>query len=334
MTLSHEKIGIILATYNPNLDFLKKQLKSIQEQTFSQWICHIIDDKSQPYIHLAIAEIVKDDNRFICHFHNKNVGSYHNFERGLNYIKADSTLTAIAFADQDDIWHPAKLKILLIALNYEQQIIVHSDLALIDASDKLLYSSVWSFEGRHPEKLTPEILLLRNTITGCTMLFRTSLLDVILPFPTQTRGHWYHDHWIALIATALGSIGHVRTPLVQYRQHGANVVGALQNTGTLCREVRLWVNKGLKIKLKSYGVHRDLSYAFYQRLYRNNSEYLKQSNLSEYLKKRNPFDHRKIDGGLAILKLGWHAYCVGYCPPGITLRLWLGKLLSDIFNLF
>ncbi|NEQ48936.1 MAG: glycosyltransferase family 2 protein [Leptolyngbya sp. SIO3F4] len=332
--LSHEKVGIVLATYNPNVDFLKKQLKSIQEQTFSQWICHIVDDRSQPSIRLAITEIVKTDTRFICHFYDENVGSYHNFERGLNCVKTDNTLTSIAFADQDDIWHAAKLETLLVALNREQKVLVHSDLALIDASAQVLHPSVWSFEGRYPEKLTSEFLLLRNTVTGCTILFRTFLLSIILPFPTQTRERWYHDHWIALMATTLGPIGHVRTPLVQYRQHGTNVVGALQDTGTLCRELQLWLRKGLPIKLESYGVHRDLSYAFYQRLYRNNSQYLKQSTLSKYLEKKNPFDQGEIDGGLAILKLGWHAYCVGYCPPGITLRIWLGKLISDVSILF
>jgi hypothetical protein len=35
-----------------------------------------------------------------------------------------------------------------------------------------------------------------------------------------------HDEWLAIIAAAIGKISHIDEPLVLYRQHGANQIGA------------------------------------------------------------------------------------------------------------
>ena len=39
-----EKIAIVLATYNPNLEYFQKQIQSIKNQTYQNYICHIVDD--------------------------------------------------------------------------------------------------------------------------------------------------------------------------------------------------------------------------------------------------------------------------------------------------
>ena len=106
-----EKIGIVLATYNPKIEYLQKQIESIKSQSWENWICHIVDDCSQSIYQTAIQKIVVNDSRFICHFYKNNLNHYHNFERGLKYCAEDETLTAIALADQDDIWHTDKLSI-------------------------------------------------------------------------------------------------------------------------------------------------------------------------------------------------------------------------------
>ena len=108
-----EKIGIVLATYNPQLEYFQKQIQSIQNQTLLNWVCHIVDDCSQPEYQTAIKKIVENDSRFICHFHSNNLKHYYNFQRGLQYCIEDPKITAIAFSDQDDIWIPEKLEVLL-----------------------------------------------------------------------------------------------------------------------------------------------------------------------------------------------------------------------------
>jgi glycosyltransferase involved in cell wall biosynthesis len=60
-----EKIGIVLATYNPNLEYLQKQINSIKHQTWKNWICHIVDDCSLTKYQVGIKRIIAYDPRFI-----------------------------------------------------------------------------------------------------------------------------------------------------------------------------------------------------------------------------------------------------------------------------
>ena len=61
-------------------------------------------------------------------------------------------------------------------------------------------------------------------MTGAASVLRREVLDVALPFPREVDGS-YHDHWLALCALALGDLAYVARPLVDYVQHGANLVG-------------------------------------------------------------------------------------------------------------
>ncbi|AFW95206.1 glycosyl transferase family 2 [Anabaena sp. 90] len=314
-----QKIAIVLATYNPNLEYFQKQIESIKNQTYKNWVCHIIDDCSQMEYQIAIQKVIAEDLRFICHFHNNNLNHYHNFERGLKYAIQDSEITAIALADQDDIWYPKKLSVSLEKLRSEKAVLVHSDLEMIDSNDQIINYSTWKFEARKPEKLSTDLLLLRNVVTGCSVLFCTSLIKDVLPFPPQKRIHWYHDWWIALIAAQKGKIAHIHQPLVMYRIHGLNNVGVTQDAGKFYRELLAWISKKFKITGNSYLVHRDFSKLFYERF----QQELDNVNWS------NPFDDKNLDFGFKILKLCYKSLLSGYNSEGIALRIWVLKVLLD-----
>ncbi|MBW4487089.1 MAG: glycosyltransferase family 2 protein [Trichocoleus desertorum ATA4-8-CV12] len=320
--LSQERIGIVLATYNPNPHYFRQQIASIQSQTWQNWVCHIVDDCSQPESQQMIRDLVSQDDRFICHFHTQNLNAYHNFERGLQYVAADPTVSAIAFADQDDIWQPHKLEVSIETLRSEKALLVHSDLELIDGSDRTLHASAWEFESRHPEKLTAELLLLRNTVTGCSLVFCATLLPSVLPFPPQAEVQWYHDVWVAIVAAQLGQVAHIRQPLVRYRIHGSNTIGVVRDAGKFYRELIVWFTKKCRITGKSYLIHRNLSQAFYLRFHQQvNPQW------------RDPFSDRHLDFGLGILRLGWQSWQTGYGSEGIAFRIWALKVLFDLKKL-
>jgi hypothetical protein len=50
------------------------------------------------------------------------------------------------------------------------------------------------------------------------------LLELACPVPREVL---MHDWWLALLAAASGGIGFIPMPLVKYRQHGGNVLGAV-----------------------------------------------------------------------------------------------------------
>jgi hypothetical protein len=64
-----------------------------------------------------------------------------------------------------------------------------------------------------------------------------------------------HDWWISLVASAFGHIGYIDEPLVLYRQHGSNVIGA-KDTGSL--------RYRLQLALDGESVKRSLAQTYHQ----------------------------------------------------------------------
>ena len=238
----------------------------------------------------------------------------------MKYCLEDETVSAVALSDQDDIWYPEKLTILLEKLRSQQAVLVHSDLKMIDCEDKIINHSTWRFEGRNPEKLSIDLLLLCNVITGCSLLFCTSIINDILPFPNQDKINWYHDWWIALVAAQKGKIEHVRQPLIMYRIHGLNNVGVTKDSGRFHREILTSISKKFKFTYNSYLVRRNFSKLFYARF--------KQE--LDIVNWTNPFDDKNVDLGLKILSLACKSMASGYNSEGVAIRIWCQKVLFDI----
>jgi hypothetical protein len=81
-----------------------------------------------------------------------------------------------------------------------------------------LFASLSHFRiGRR--RSAPEVL--RGVeVRGCTMAFRASLKQYVLPIP-ESR-YWGWDYWIVLLASALGDVYPVAEPLMYYRRHSDN----------------------------------------------------------------------------------------------------------------
>jgi len=94
-------------------------------------------------------------------------------------------------------------------------------------------------------------LLVANSVTGAASLMRREVLDYALPFPPGQFAH-FHDHWIGLVALALGDIEFVERPLYDYVQHGTASLGhaaanrrvpigdRLRNQRPLSERVKRW----------------------------------------------------------------------------------------------
>jgi hypothetical protein len=67
-----------------------------------------------------------------------------------------------------------------------------------------------------------EAFASRNLPLGATVCLRRAVIGDATPIPSS----WLHDEWIALIAAAKGRVVYVDAPVIDYRQHGGNVLGA------------------------------------------------------------------------------------------------------------
>jgi glycosyltransferase involved in cell wall biosynthesis len=220
------KLVIVMACFHPNPDFFVEQIKSLQKQTCSDWICVVSDDSVDPKSIQFIQSKLLEDSRFIYLSNPGARGVVSNFENALKNIPISSEY--IFFCDQDDIWHADKMEQMLKYFQENPEMsVVHSDLRQVDSHGKLLHSSVWTSENRHLDPKNLLELLLHPCVTGCSMAIRQSLLNQVLPFPQGNEAEKIlHDHWISLIAFSQKKLGKLNRTLIDYRQHAGNVVGA------------------------------------------------------------------------------------------------------------
>ena len=208
-------VSVVLATYNGER-FLKTQLDSIVCQTYPNLEVIVVDDRSTDNTLAILQQYAARFPHVRITVNETNLGYIRNFEKGM--LMAAGEL--IALSDQDDIWHPDKLKILVAARDDND--VVFGDSRLIDDNDQPLginFSAIRALRSFD----SPLSFLIGNTVSGHNMLVTKALVQRSLPFPL----HIPHDHWLCFVATFNKSVRYVPQLLVDYRQHANNVYGIL-----------------------------------------------------------------------------------------------------------
>ena len=218
-------ISILMAVYEPRMDWLREQLTSLNDQTYPSLRLYVRDDCSPtvPYadIERCVAECITRFPYTIVR-NEKNLGSNGTFAQ----LTREAEGQLFAYCDQDDIWLPEKLTILQEAMEREGALLAYSDVSAIDDNGSQIAQSLCQLRPRltylQGEGLAPK-LFFRNCIAGCAMLVNAAAARRSLPFPQKT----VCDHWIALLAAAAGRITLVPGQMVRYRQHKHNQTGVL-----------------------------------------------------------------------------------------------------------
>lgn len=219
------RIAILMAVYEPRMDWLREQLLSLEGQTYPNLRLYIRDDSSPTVAFGEIEALVRECIRsfpFEIRRNEKNLGSNETFQRLTEEAEGDY----FAYCDQDDIWLPEKLEVLQEEMEASGAELVCSDMFIIDGDGKQVADSITKVRRRHKfasgEGLAKE-LLVRNFVTGCTILVRGGTAKECVPFcPAMV-----HDYYIALCCAAKGTIQSVEKPLIRYRIHGRNQTGVL-----------------------------------------------------------------------------------------------------------
>jgi glycosyltransferase involved in cell wall biosynthesis len=212
------RVAVCMAAYEPPPDLLVRQLDSLREQTHENWICLISDDCSGDEAFGRLIELTEGDERFVVSRSPERLGFYRNFERALSM--APPAANFVTLCDQDDRWQPGKLERLLESIGDAQ--LVYSDARIVNPTGDLVRPSYWTERSNNYTNFGS--LLLANSVTGASSLFRRELLDDALPFPPRLAKA-FHDHWLAVVAMARGEIAYVDEALWDYVQHDAAVIG-------------------------------------------------------------------------------------------------------------
>jgi glycosyltransferase involved in cell wall biosynthesis len=224
----HPRIDVLLATCNGQA-YLAAMLDSLLAQTLVDFRVVVRDDASDDGTLEVLRQYVPrfGDRLHILSDEQGRLGVVKNFEHLLSWAVQQGPADWFAFADQDDVWLPEKLAMFAatakgLIRDPEIPRVIFSDLQVVDRNREVMAPSFWRYEGIQPGDERLSLLLSRNVVTGCASMVNRRLADMALPFPSDVV---MHDWWCALIG-GFGGMHRVDSPLVQYRQHAANVVGA------------------------------------------------------------------------------------------------------------
>ena len=237
-TASLPLVTVLLATHN-GAAYLDEQLDTILAQEGVEVRVVALDDASKDATPELLAKRATLDSRItVLPSQGASGGAAANFYRLIRAIDLDSA-GLIAFADQDDVWHPTKLA-------------RHAELIAAGADGVSSNVTAFSSDGSRSliKKDYPQRdydYLLEGPGPGCTFLLSnrlTALAKERLSSDTSEASDAdFHDWLLYVLCRAKGwrwQIDSVSS--MDYRQHDSNVMGA--NVGAASAQRRLKLISG------------------------------------------------------------------------------------------
>lgn len=223
------QIAILLATYN-GIRYLPEMLNSIEAQSYQDFVCFIHDDGSED----GTADLLKQwvdahPDKYQLLVGPSQRSAKMNFLWMLSQVDAEYYL----FADQDDVWLPEKIaksfeRLQAIEADKRQPYCVFTDMYVVDSDLKLIDNSFIRYIDRSPDRVSLNHLLVDNPAAGCTFMFNHSLRNMALQLHDVNHIEM-HDIWLLALAATYGRehVCAIEEPLVYYRQHDGNEMGAV-----------------------------------------------------------------------------------------------------------
>jgi len=224
------KVSVALCTFNGE-KYIEKQLKSIINQTVVPDEIMICDDGSTDNTLFLIDKFIKaNSNTKINILINENrLKTVKNFEKAISHCTGDW----IFLCDQDDIWYPNKVELIMkFIMSQKNTLMVFTNANLIDEYDYSLHSTLWEKWNFDLEKQNlwlntknafKDLIVNDNFVTGATSVISSKLKMKSLPI--NAPAGYYHDAWFALHASALNGLRFIDESLIQYRIHDLQQVG-------------------------------------------------------------------------------------------------------------
>jgi glycosyltransferase involved in cell wall biosynthesis len=209
-------ISIIMPIYNCN-DFLEESIRSISEQTYTNWELIIVNDGSQDNPEKTISEI--EDNRInlINLRHHQGLNSA--FREGYKYAKGDFIIRQ----DGDDISAPTRLEIQEDYLESNPRVGMISCLISCFTRDQLFRKDCIFIEKIQNHYISYEEIK-KSIISGFipilfpTLMIRKELMDKVINY--ENHNITYDDHTELLLdLLRLSPVKKINTILYSYRRH-------------------------------------------------------------------------------------------------------------------
>lgn len=219
-------ISVCMATYNGE-KFVREQMISILNQLSSGDEVIVVDDCSTDNTVNVIKELA--DSRIKIYLNAQNKSHVYTFGHAISLANND----IVFMSDQDDIWTPGRVKLMIKKLNETGLSFASSNFGCININGKeipCLIPPLYETDSRRHFNNIIGILKGNRHYYGCTMAFRKDFIKLILPIPRFIESH---DLWIALAGNLICSNIHIEEKTLMRRIHENNATEL--NRGTTAK---------------------------------------------------------------------------------------------------
>lgn len=215
----NDLVDILLATYNSNEKYLRKQIESLLCQTHKNIKIYISDDASpEKQVSEVLKEYQNKDDRIILYEQNHNIGFNANFE----FLLKQSTAEYIMFCDHDDIWHKDKVEKSLAKIKETNSSMVYVNCKQIDEQGNLIQKDYFKSKNIPLISGKSKLAISRYAGLGCSQIITKQVKEKMIPFKPEVMAH----DWLAgFIANEQNGIDYIYDELFDYRLHSSNVFG-------------------------------------------------------------------------------------------------------------
>jgi len=248
-------ISVVLAAFRGE-KFLAEQLDSLEKQTAVPDEILFCDDSPDD----ASCRIAAQYPRVRILKNASPLGPAANFARGIREAGGE----LVFLSDQDDVWLPGKIEKMISCLGDSGGVFCNS--TLTDGKLHPLGCDHWSMRGlpagelaairsgRLKPEAMAEIFCRRVLPAAHDMMFRTSLLEKLLPFPPLPA---CHDSFLGMAVALSGGWSVCNEELTLFRRHDRNFSG-MGKKGALAEAVQ-------SLRENTFAWNRDLYQAVFDR---------------------------------------------------------------------
>lgn len=209
-----KRVLVLLSFYNGK-KHIKQQIESILEQKDVSVDILIRDDGSTDDS-VAFIRSLADNEPRIRIMRGKNVGYKRSFMRMV--YQCDATYDYYAFADQDDVWLPEKMKAAVDKLS-----LYENEPALYYGYMTQVYEDLRKMEEQQHFHKVPDkkLILFQNFTQGSTIVFNRRLLELAREY--LLRKDISHDVWLPFLARFTGKVVGDPVSYILYRRYDDSV---------------------------------------------------------------------------------------------------------------
>ncbi len=196
-------VSVIMPAYCAQ-QYIADAIRSVQNQTVTQWELIVVDDCSDDETARIVAEMSQADSRIQLIRNDLNLGVAGSRNRGVELCRGEY----VAFLDSDDRWHPEKLYLQLDCFRCRGVDLVYTDYSISDEAGRILRQNT-----QIPESVQ-FVDLLKENVIGCSTVMISREVARKFRFP---RNIYHEDYalWLDMLRSGCKAVG-VQRVLMQY----------------------------------------------------------------------------------------------------------------------